>query len=217
MISEFKQIEDLFKEIDEKLIKKVNVYIIGGAALLFEGLKPSTKDIDLILENKNEYITFEKALLSINFKEMEPTTDYKKMELNKIMIRDDYRIDAFLKKVCKKFELSKDMISRSKELLSLKNIFVYKCSNEDIFLFKCMTERSGDLEDCIELIKKGLDWNAIKKELISQIKNNGRDVWITWVGERLDELVKKELTIPIMKDIDKLREDFFKKLEEKNL
>ena len=29
MISEFKQIEDLFKEIDDKLTKKVNVYIIG--------------------------------------------------------------------------------------------------------------------------------------------------------------------------------------------
>lgn len=209
MISEFKQIEDLFKEIDDKLTKKVNVYIIGGAALLFEGLKPATKDIDLILENKKEFITFEEALISLNFKEEMPTTDYKKMELTKIMVRDDYRIDAFLKKVCKKFDLSKDMIKRADKILRLKNIFVYKCSNEDIFLFKSMTERPGDLEDCIELVKKGLDWNAIKNELFDQINNTGQDVWITWIGERLDELIKKGLTIPIIKDINELRDDFF--------
>jgi len=213
MISEFKQIENLFKEIDEKLTKKVNVYIIGGVALLFEGLKPATKDIDLIIENKNEFTSFEEALMSINFKEEELTAVYKKMELNRILIRDDYRIDVFLKKVCKKFELSEDMIKRSKNLLSLNNISVYQCSNEDIFLFKSMTERPGDLEDCISLIKKGLNWEWIKSELINQIENNGQDVWITWVGERLDELVSKGLTIPIMKDLNKLRDDFFKKIE----
>jgi len=213
MISEFKEIEDLFKEIDEKLTKNVNVYIIGGAALLFEGLKPATKDIDLILENKSEFITFNEALISLNFKEETPTDDYKKMELNKIMVRDDYRVDAFLKEVCKKFVLSKDMIKRSKEILKLKNVFVYKCSNEDIFLFKSMTVRPGDLEDCIELAKKELDWGEIKNELINQIKNNGHDIWITWVGERFDELIKKGLTIPIIRDIDKLRDDFLIKFE----
>lgn len=77
-----------------------------------------------------------------------------------------------------------------------------------------MTTRPGDLEDCIELVKKGLDWNAIKNELINQIKNNGQDVWITWVGERLDELIeKKGLTIPIIKDIDKMREEYIIKFE----
>ena len=55
MISKFKRIEELFYEIDENLTDKVNVYIIGGAALLFEGLKPATKDIDLILKDKDEF------------------------------------------------------------------------------------------------------------------------------------------------------------------
>ena len=216
MISEFKQIEDVFKEIDENLTNKVNVYVIGGAALLFEGLKPATKDIDLILKNENEFKIFNKTLIAINFKEEKSSALYKKMELNKIMVREDYRIDAFLKEVCKKFVLSNDMIKRSDEIFSLKNISVNKCSNEDIFLFKSMTERPGDLEDCIELVKKGLDWNEIKDELINQIKTNGEDVWITWVGERLDELINKGLTIPIIKEIDKMRDDYFKKIENNN-
>ena len=216
MISEFKQIEDVFKEIDENLTNKVNVYVIGGAALLFEGLKPATKDIDLILKNENEFKIFNKTLIAINFKEEKSSALYKKMELNKIMVREDYRIDTFLKEVCKKFVLSNDMIKRSDEVFSLKNISVNKCSNEDIFLFKSMTERPGDLEDCIELVKKGLDWNEIKDELINQIKTNGEDVWITWVGERLDELINKGLTIPIIKEIDKMRDDYFKKIENNN-
>ncbi len=109
------------------------------------------------------------------------------------------------------------MIKRSDVVQKLKNIIVHKCSNEDIFLFKSMTERPGDLEDCIELIKKGLDWTIIANELINQIKNNGEDVWITWVGERFDELIEKGLTIPIIKDIDKLRDDYFKGIEKNKL
>jgi len=216
MISKFKQIEELFYEINENLTVKVNVYIIGGAVLLFEGLKPATKDIDLILKDKDEFNFFNKSLITINFREEYPSGLYKKMELNKIMVREDYRIDAFLKKVCKKFALSNDMIKRSNEILSLKNISVNKCSNEDIFLFKSMTERTGDLEDCIELIKKGLNWNEIKNEMFNQIETNGEDVWITWIGERLDKLIDRGLTIPIMKDIDKMRENYFNKLEESN-
>ena len=215
MISEFKQIKDLFEEINEKLTQKVNVYIIGGAALLLEGLKPATKDIDLIFENENHYISFNKALASINFKEKIPSFEYEKMALSKIMERNDYRIDAFLKKVCKRFELSNNMIKRSDVVHKLKNIVVYKCSNEDIFLFKSMTDRPGDLDDCIEIIKKGINWKTIKDELIYQIKNNGEDVWITWVGERFDELIKKGISIPIIKEIDKLRDDYFKEIEEK--
>lgn len=213
MISKFKQIEELFNEIDANLTNKVNVYVIGGAALLFEGLKPATKDIDLILNDEDEFKFFNKSLITMNFKEETPSEFYKKMELNKIMVRDDYRIDAFLKKVCKKFALSNDMVKQSNKILDLKNISVNKCSNEDIFLFKSMTERPGDLEDCIELIKKGLNWNEIKVEMINQIKTNGEDVWITWIGERLDELIDKGLTIPIIKDIDKMREDYFNKIE----
>lgn len=217
MISEFKQIEELFKEIDKKLTNKVNVYIIGGAVLLFEGLKPATKDIDLIINNEIEFKIFNESLVLINFKEEKPSDVYNKMELSAIMVREDYRIDAFLKKVCKKFALSNDMIKRSEEILKLKNISLNKCSNEDIFLFKSMTDRPGDLEDCIELVKKGLNWIEIKNEIINQIKVNGKDVWITWFGQTLDELINRGLTIPIIKDIDKMRDEYFNKIDKKQL
>ena len=215
MISDFKQIEELFKEINGKLSKKVKVYIIGDAALLFERLKPVTKDIDLIIKDKNEFNIFNKSLSSINFKEEKPSVGYNKMELDIIMIREDYRIDVFLNKVCKKFALSTNMIKRSNEILNLKNISIKKCSNEDIFLFKSMTDRPGDLEDCIELVKKELNWKEIMNEIIYQIKVNGEDVWITYIGQAFDDLINRGLAIPIIKEIDKMRNDFLIKLEKK--
>jgi hypothetical protein len=87
------------------------------------------------------------------------------------------------------------------------------CSNEDIFVFKTFTEREGDLQDCISLAQRGLDWNAIVNEIQSQIHHSGEDVWITWIGERLDLLMEKGLNIPVIDQIDKLRDTYFEELE----
>ena len=47
MISDFKQIEELFKKVDQQLKNNIDIYIIGGAVLLYQGLKSATKDIDI--------------------------------------------------------------------------------------------------------------------------------------------------------------------------
>jgi len=215
MISDFKQIESLFKEIDQHLKTKVKIYVIGGVVLLHQGLKPATKDIDLVINKKQEFVAFEQALKTIRFESKIPTGAYKKMNLNQILIRDDFRIDAFHKTVCRRFSLSEGMRKRAKKLLELQHLELYLCSNEDIFVFKAFTEREGDLQDCIALAQRGLNWNSILDELQSQIQHSGEDVWITWVGERLDLLVERGLSIPIMNQIDKLRDTYFEELEQK--
>jgi len=212
MISDFKQIESLFKEIDQHLKNKVHIYIIGGVVLLYQGLKPATKDIDLVVLRKHEFITFEQALKTVRFESKIPTGAYKKMNLNQILVRDDFRIDAFHKTVCRRFLLSEGMIKRAKKLLELSHVDLYLCSNEDIFVFKTFTEREGDLQDCIALAQRGLDWNVIVSEIQSQIHHSGEDVWITWIGERLDLLMEKGLNIPVIDQIDKLRDTYFEEL-----
>ena len=79
MISDFNQIEELFKEADQQLNTTIGIYIIGGAVLLYQGLKNVTKDIDMILPNKESYDDIHKALSSLGFKPKEPTETYKKM------------------------------------------------------------------------------------------------------------------------------------------
>ena len=215
MISDFKQIETLFKEIDQHLKIKIRIYIIGGIVLLYHKLKPATKDIDLVIIDKDEFTALEQALKTAHFESKIPTGIYKKMNLDQILIRDDFRIDAFHKTVCRHFVLSEGMQKRAKRILALSHLDVYLCSNEDIFVFKSFTEREGDLQDCISLAEKGLDWNSIMHELQSQIQHSGKDVWITWIGERLDLLVEKGLNIPVMNQIDKLRDTYFEELERK--
>ncbi len=85
MISDFKQIKQVFEETDQQLTSYIKIYIIGGAVLLYHGLKPATKDIDIILPDKESYNNFVKTLCSIGFSEKEPTETYNKMEINIIL------------------------------------------------------------------------------------------------------------------------------------
>lgn len=213
MISDFKQIEELFKETDQQLTSNINIYIIGGAVLLYHGLKPATKDIDVILPNKESYSTLLKALTSLGFKRKEPTETYKKMEINVILEKGDFRFDLFLQKVLKKISLTNEMKNRAINILEIKHLNVFLCSNEDIFIFKSMTERKGDLEDCITLAKRGINWDIILKEIQSQIKHSGEDVWITWIGEKVGLLEDEGINIPIMKEINELRDNYFELIE----
>jgi hypothetical protein len=215
LISKFKEIEELFHEIESKLDINIRLYAIGGAVLIERGLKPSTKDIDLVVDTKDEFTAINKALTKIGFEQKEISNAYEHFDLAHQLVRGDTQIDLFHKKVCSKFSLSKNMMKRAEKSLSKGKINMYLCSNEDIFLFKTMTEREGDLEDCISLAQTGLNWKTILQEMKHQIKNQGRDVWVTWIGERLDLLEDKGLNIPIMKEINKLREEYFNKLEER--
>jgi len=212
MISEWSEIKELFNEINENLESKIEIFIIGGAVLLYHSLKPSTKDIDIIIETKPQFIEFEKALKKTGFKTKETSIEYKNLNLNYIFEREDFQIDLFHKKVCSKFDLSEHMEKRAEKIINLDNISVFLCSKEDIFLFKTMTDRQGDLEDCISLSMEGLNWDTIYNELLFQIKESGKDIWITWVGERLHLLDERGVNIPILSKVNNLTEEYYKKI-----
>jgi len=215
MITNYDEIEKLFKEIDKVAEKKMNLFVIGGAVLLQQDLKDGTKDIDLVVDTKAEFMEFQKALEKLEFKPQIPGKEYEHMNLNRIFQKGDFRIDLFYKKVCGKFSLTEDMMQRANTILGLEKLNIAHCSNEDIFLFKTMTERDGDLNDCIRLGVPGINWGIIIKELQNQIKQSNQDVWITWVGERLDLLEDKGLVIPVMNEFDKLRNQYFEDLEKR--
>ncbi len=91
---------------------------------------------------------------------------------------------------------------------------IFISSDEDIFLLKSITgDRAGDSEDCIALAKTGSDWNLIHDEIKRQISFSGNDVWITYIEERFNELVKENVNIPIMDKIRKQSHEFYEKHE----
>jgi len=107
------------------------------------------------------------------------------------------------------------MIKRSEEIMSLNKVKIYLSSNEDVFSFKTMTERPGDLDDCVSLAQRGLDWNTILVEIKSQIEISGKDVWITWINERLIDLEEKGVNIPILDQTNKLAITYMEHLDTK--
>ncbi len=214
MISRFEDLNRLFDEIDKLLGEDVSFYVIGGAMMLYYGVKDSTKDIDIVVDKENEFLIVQRTLNKIGFIKKVPSIEYRRVDLSQIFIRGDFRIDLFNKIVCKGFQLSYSMKNGAKKIIQLKHLSVFICSNEDVFLFKTFTEREGDISDCIAIAQKtSLDWAAILKELKYQISLSGNKIWITWVGERFDILEERGLEIPVIKDINKLREKFYKEYE----
>lgn len=106
-------------------------------------------------------------------------------------------------------------MKRAKLIKEYKNIKLFFCSNEDLLIFKSITEREGDLEDCVALSKLGIDWKVVLSEIKCQIKQSGKDIWITLFEERLDLLEDKGISIPIIKEIRKLSKRYYNDLEEK--
>ena len=214
MITAFTEIDKLFEEIDNSMNQNARVYIIGGSALLHRGVKAATKDIDLVVATKKEFFEIQNTLNKIQFITQIPGKEYTHLNLSQIFQREDFRIDLFEKEVCGRFSLSEAMMNRAPLGIKLKHLMVFICSNEDIFLFKTMTEREGDITDCISIAAtQNLDWEVILNELQGQIKHTQQNVWITWVGERLDILVERGVDIPIMNEVDRLRDVYFDEKE----
>ena len=215
-ITDFTQISEAFEEIDKNITKKISVYLIGGAVLLYHGAKPGTKDIDLIVNSKEEYESLINTLKKNDFALEKPTREYHKLNLENILIKDNYRFDIFNKIVCNNLFLSENMIKRAKLIKEYKNIKLFTCSLEDILVFKSITDRDGDIDDCYFLAEKNTpDWEIILNEIKYQVKKSGNDVWITWFEERLNLLEDRKINIPILKEIRKLSLKYYKELEKK--
>lgn len=75
-------------------------------------------------------------------------------------------------------------------------------SPEDIFLFKSVTERAGDLDDMALLAERGLDWDIVLSECVRQSKDI---ILEAFVAVRLQELEDaKGIASPIRTTLESL-------------
>ena len=212
MIETKNEILDLFEELAQALTNPVNVYLIGGAAMMFYERKDQTKDIDIVLASSEEYTQFLAVLEKKGFAGRLPSREYTPCDLSQILVRDEYRLDVFERTVCKGFSLTPSMQNRAQCVFDDPRLKVLTCSPTDIFLFKTFTERDGDIDDCKSLAREEIDWSSFLEEIHTQIHQAQQPVWITYIGERLD-LLKDVVHIPVMKEIDKLRDDYYVSME----
>lgn len=173
--------------------------------MCFRNQKNATKDLDLVFVSVSEYKEFIKPLPKLGFKlKTEIKNEYKKMDAASMWDEPNgFRLDLFVDKVCNQLSLSNDMINRSKMLKKYGKLSVYIISNEDIILFKGITEREDDADDIASIIRSSkINWQMILKECIKQSKKK------MWYGILLDKLYKiKEkhgIDSPIIEQVEEL-------------
>lgn len=166
---DLKQQNELFKFIGEKLKKKTECYIIGGSAMLYYGMKGTTKDIDLVFEEEKDRRLIEQILKNIGYKERDVRIIYsRKKNTPTLLERQEARFDLFLKKIIST-ELSNNMKERTEVVYEYGNFVVKVIAPEDLIITKCATERAGDRADAAEIIKRSsINWDVIIKESVHQ-------------------------------------------------
>ncbi len=187
-------LESWLASISKHIAKSTSIYLIGGCALSFKGLKERTKDIDLIITSKTEFNLLSKAMLEAGFTPETDLQDEFYLTALAVYKKEESRIDLFLNKVAQMLSFTSGMKKRSKLHQTYGKLKVYLTSNEDIFLFKSMTTRPGDIKDCELLIQTGLAWDVVLNEIAEQSK--GKDKWFFWTFEKVC-LIENESNISI--------------------
>ncbi|MCL5949955.1 MAG: hypothetical protein M1490_05705 [Candidatus Bathyarchaeota archaeon] len=199
-----------FDKLDSTAKKGIVLYLIGGGAMAFYGLKVATKDIDIILTDQEDLNSLQAALGSIDYKEPNPiviTRPYNEMQTSAILEnKDGFRWDLFLTKVCGKLTLSAQMQKRATSLYQGNKLKVLIASKEDLFLFKAITTRDADLDDTRILAQSGLNWETITQECKKQSEQTGV-CWEDALSQNLQDLkAKYGIEAPIEKALRKTAE-----------
>ena len=198
------ELDEWLAKVGANIVEPVNAYMIGGYALSFKGLKAATKDIDIILALQQDFNVFDKAMKATGFKSMaEKESEFYATALAVYVKDDNSRIDVFLNQVGKMLKLTSAMVHRAEKYKQYGNLTVYLISNEDIFLFKAMTSRPGDLLDCDRLMKENLDYKKMYTEIEAQ-SSFGKH-WFFWMYESICRLENyNNIRMPIKKKVFRL-------------
>jgi hypothetical protein len=186
-----------FGEIGKVIGGPVEVFLLGGGAMCFRNQKNATKDLDLVFSSEAGYQLFTAALRKAGFKEYRPIERaYAEMEASSIwQNKDGFRLDLFVRRVCNALSISESMEKRSELLGQFGKLAVKMVSNEDVILFKGITERPRDADDIAAIIRSSrVDWDVMLEECERQ-SVEGR-VWYGPVHNKF-ELLKKRYGIDV--------------------
>ncbi len=195
----------LFRLISRNLKKDITCYAFGGNAMMYCGYKTTTKDIDIIFEDKESLDEFIRSLKLLGYTKMSLMKIYipeltKEKDKPVMFSKGDERFDLFLKQVfqTKLSPAMKDRLHARFDYMEKDNtLTVNVLGKHDIILMKSITQRERDFDDVRTIAEKDdIDWKVIVDEAIWQAKHG--DKWVILDLEetlqRLKEhvLIKKE-------------------------
>jgi hypothetical protein len=196
------ELAELFLEIGNSLDSTIEVYLIGGGAMAFQGLKESTRDIDIILDNHGSATRMSDSLRALGYMESEFIPADAGRISDAIMLEriDGVRFDLFIGRVCNGLFLSESMKDRAQPRSIFGKMELRICSMEDVFLLKSVTERSRDLDDMASIYRAGLDDNILLDECDEQNRlcpEGEERIWESFLLERIIELEENyDLSVP---------------------
>ena len=188
----------------------LKIHLAGGYVMAHQHLKAGTKDIDVIVETKDQVGALDRALEAAAYHLLPNGTlaaEYQALGATTYENSEGFRWEIFRKTVANKLSLTRGMKSRAKSIRRGGKLQVSNLSNEDIFLMKGVTERDRDLEDMSRLARTGLDYRTILEECTIQSERTGR-IWETGLYVKCLELQDKyEVTVPIARKLRKIGEE----------
>lgn len=200
-------LEGLFQAIGSRIPKPIKAYLLGGGAMVFRNQKPATKDVDILLDDASESSALGRALRELGYAQSERLeSEYSEMYAAGGIWKHegDARVDLFVKKVCNCLELTPNMKKRSEPLGNYDNLSVSLFSNEDVVLFKSITDRVNDTDDVATIILTAkIDWQTVLAECKAQ---SGNRAWYGSVLSKFDELKDRGLDIPLAAELQPLYE-----------
>jgi hypothetical protein len=215
-------IQGTLTRLSGQLEEKIEVFLIGGFAMMQHKAKASTKDVDLVFKDKVSAATFVKTARNNGYKDVEMPVEYQELGSRYLLENEaEIRLDIFVITVCKALSMTDRMLERARRWTFPGNLTILVASMEDLFLFKAVTNRDDDLIDMAALQAKGLDWDIIETEIHAQ-KDSW--VWLNRVYARLLEFEEeKGVSSPLIKRLERDAEVFqamgivLAKLEDKPL
>jgi len=215
MIS-IEQQQKLLLNIANRLKSKINVYAIGGTAMMFLGFKESTLDIDLVFENENDKNLFKEIIKSLDYREMSPVKVYGVKRFQPEMLSlGDIRFDMFVLHVID-FIFSESMRKRANKKHQFGEYLILNVADpHDIILMKCATDRLKDKDDARRIINNTkINWQLLIDEAKIQIKL-GKERAAFDLGDFLEHL-KNKMKVNVPQEIlDKIYDIVMKQAEEK--
>ena len=205
----------LFREISGKLEEPQTVYLFGEENMRLKALKNSTKDCDIVLEDKKSFEDLAKSLTGIGYVGTlgagYSDTD-KRIRPDGIFVHENKsRIDLFTSSIMQNLVLSKTMKARA-DIRDYGRLKLGLLCNEDVFLLKAVANREGDIQDMAALVRNEpntsqpqhgpFDWRTVWDEMIKQEQASCKDFTQT-IFDQLSYLAEQTgIDVPFL---DKLR------------
>jgi hypothetical protein len=186
------------QRLGETLDTKVDAYLLGGGNLILRGRKDSTKDLDIVVDDNEALRLLGEALRELGYEERTNLeAAYEELEPAVVFEHEGSpRYDIFVTVVAGSLQLTEQMKRRVDRTLDYDNLSLHLLSPTDIFLFKSITEREGDLEDATLLARQAtIDWSQLLEEIKRQDELTGQYFSFA-VLDTLDILQQRESIDP---------------------